>query len=309
MAKNRASSLNSCESFAKYDPDTSSWRTYLDCFPKDSTEYSGKWPKAGLMRRGQCYQRQTAGQITNANESGSCAKTKMWLTPRASDTGKGENPETFIQRNADRTEKCAGSLAAQVRHPQTWPTPNASDQKNRISTREAALRRQSSGKQVSLEAAVHLWPTPSATDGKGGYQGGRIRNGKVSWDRLDVAVQYTDNSQKTGGQLNPTWVGWVMGFPIGWEGLKPLETPRFLWWRQVHGSFLSECFGVENRNCIFADSSNCMKRVVFSSDCDEDGNCPCNFDYVEECQRPGPTEDDFEYQEINGVMLGRRLAT
>ncbi|EPQ5852978.1 hypothetical protein L9336_005654, partial [Klebsiella variicola] len=28
-----------------------------------------------------------------------------------------------------------------------------------------------------------------ATDGKGGYQGGRIRNGKLSTDRLDVAAQ------------------------------------------------------------------------------------------------------------------------
>jgi hypothetical protein len=35
------------------------------------------------------------------------------------------------------------------------------------------------------------WPTPSATDYKGGYQGGRIRNGKLSVDRLDVAVQLT----------------------------------------------------------------------------------------------------------------------
>lgn len=33
------------------------------------------------------------------------------------------------------------------------------------------------------------WPTPSATDFKGGYQGGRIRNGKLSTDRLDVAAQ------------------------------------------------------------------------------------------------------------------------
>lgn len=33
------------------------------------------------------------------------------------------------------------------------------------------------------------WPTPTATDYKGGYQGGRIRNGKLSTDRLDVAAQ------------------------------------------------------------------------------------------------------------------------
>ncbi len=44
---------------------------------------------------------------------------------------------------------------------------------------------------VNLQTAALLsgWPTPTATDGKGGYQGGRIRNGKVSTDRLDVAAQ------------------------------------------------------------------------------------------------------------------------
>ena len=33
------------------------------------------------------------------------------------------------------------------------------------------------------------WPTPASTDGKGGYVGGRVRNGKFSTDRLDVTVQ------------------------------------------------------------------------------------------------------------------------
>lgn len=28
-----------------------------------------------------------------------------------------------------------------------------------------------------------------------------------------------------GGQLNPTWVEWLMGFPIGWTDLEDLETP------------------------------------------------------------------------------------
>ena len=47
--------------------------------------------------------------------------------------------------------------------------------------------------------------------------------------------------------------------------------------------------------------------VVFSSDCDEWGNCPrCGADYAE-CACPGPTEDGVEYVEIAGVVYGRRL--
>jgi hypothetical protein len=33
------------------------------------------------------------------------------------------------------------------------------------------------------------WPTPTTRDHKGGYQGGRIRNGKISRDTLDVVAQ------------------------------------------------------------------------------------------------------------------------
>lgn len=37
-----------------------------------------------------------------------------------------------------------------------------------------------------------------------------------------------------GGQLNPDWVEWLMGWPIGWTDLNPLETDRFLSWRRSH---------------------------------------------------------------------------
>ncbi len=38
--------------------------------------------------------------------------------------------------------------------------------------------------------------------------------------------------EKVGGQLNPTWVEWLMGFPLGWTDLEPLETPSFRRWFQ-----------------------------------------------------------------------------
>ena len=73
---------------------------------------------------------------------------------------------------------------------------------------------------ANLADQVRMWPTPTTRDHKGGYLGGRIRDGKVSMDTLDVAVQHTDNQQKTGGQLNPQWVEWLMGYPEGWTDLK-----------------------------------------------------------------------------------------
>ena len=74
------------------------------------------------------------------------------------------------------------------------------------------------------ESECTSWPTPRTRDHKGGYQGGRIRNGKVSYDTLDVAVQHTDNKDKKPGHLNPTWVEWLMGVPTGWTELGSWET-------------------------------------------------------------------------------------
>ena len=39
------------------------------------------------------------------------------------------------------------------------------------------------------------WPTPCTRDHKGGYEGGRMRNGKVSTDSLDVTAQLTAKNQ------------------------------------------------------------------------------------------------------------------
>ena len=47
------------------------------------------------------------------------------------------------------------------------------------------------------------------------------------------------------------------------------------------------------------------RRVVFSCECDEDGNCPnCAIEYSE-CGRIGPTQDGCEYEERDGILYGR----
>lgn len=64
-----------------------------------------------------------------------------------------------------------------------WPPPIASN------GRGAGNFKRQGGVNLQTAALLAGWPTPVATDGKGGYQGGRIRNGKLSTDRLDVAAQ------------------------------------------------------------------------------------------------------------------------
>jgi hypothetical protein len=45
-------------------------------------------------------------------------------------------------------------------------------------------------------------------------------------------------SEQVGGQLNPTWVEWLQGFPIEWTVLDVSEMRKFRSWRRSHGRSL-----------------------------------------------------------------------
>ena len=69
----------------------------------------------------------------------------------------------------------------------------------------------------------NLWPTPTAHNAKeAGYPSEHSRNTPT------LAAQ-------AGGHLNPLWTEWLMGWPLGWTDLKPLEMVRFQKWRELHG--------------------------------------------------------------------------
>ena len=55
------------------------------------------------------------------------------------------------------------------------------------------------------------------------------------------------------------------------------------------------------------NADDAWKKVVYSADCDEDGNCPvCDIDYAQ-CDCIGPTmdENEVEYKWSDDVLYGR----
>lgn len=74
------------------------------------------------------------------------------------------------------------------------------------------------------------WPTPVASMAKGSSPGSLTRKSgrDRSRNRLDHAVMALH-----GGPLNPEWVEWLMGWPIGWTDLKPLGMGRFRQWLEL----------------------------------------------------------------------------
>ena len=186
-------------SWAKYDHNTSMWKTAQCSLFGDLTESLPTLPRWGMTQGGELYQQQTLVRPIKESESG------LWLTPTAMDGLAPRSPEA-LKRQYDKNRQ-GRSTHATLREQVVYPPPH------------------------------RMWPTPSTRDYKGGYIGGRIRDGKISWDTLDVAVQHTDNQHKTGGQLNPTWVEWLMGWPLGWTDLNPLEMDKFQKWQEQHGIY------------------------------------------------------------------------
>jgi len=165
------------------------------------TEFSKNLPKNGMIVDGLCF-RLLKWELGIEEKDGS-----YWLTPTVvnvdnrSEEGIKKKREKRLKTG--RTTTPAGSLAEQVKygHPikSIWPTPQAWDAKSKKQ------------RQRTLVTFVKHFPTPNARD--------CTRDTSIKRDRLPDAV----GSNKATGQLNPLWVEWLMGYPIGWTELKPLE--------------------------------------------------------------------------------------
>jgi hypothetical protein len=77
-------------------------------------------------------------------------------------------------------------------------------------------------------ARRNMWPTPTTNDWKAaGYQKG---SGDARFLTLVGAARQSSGGaydRAAGGSLNPTWVEWLMGFPLGWTDCDASATPSF----------------------------------------------------------------------------------
>lgn len=192
------------------------WKTSQACFRAltgISDKFSETWPKRGVMLNGVCWELPMWAHLTGGKESG------LWPTIHGQEPGwknievvdKNDNPPThWNQRFYDKkTGRLVQKGLTQV--VQMWPTPTVQDGKNDGGP--------SQFKRNSLPLnAVAKWPTPNTID----YKTGKCETARRT-DKLGEAV----GPSKTRGALNPDWVEWLMGWPVGWSSLEPIE--RLLW--------------------------------------------------------------------------------
>jgi len=95
-----------------------------------------------------------------------------------------------------------------------WPTPRA--QMSSVTLKPSTDQGHATGgppKRLEDEVAREMFPTPQANDWKSG----------TGYDHGDKK-QTPQLRHISGGLLNPMWVEWLMGFPIGWTDLEHSET-------------------------------------------------------------------------------------
>ena len=187
---NATSSRESRRSFATWDRDSSSWKTCEGCLPLAGEEslatYSEPWPTSGSTR------------------SGSACEQAPWVPPTdASGFSSWPTPTIAATSGYSERENCASSEAnigdtltdmIWQGYPHSPPDPKTETPGRESSQSDPTLLRH--------------WPTPGANDYKGSYQPGQRRG------QLDEATE-----QKWAGgkaKLNPNFVEWMMGWPVGW---------------------------------------------------------------------------------------------
>jgi hypothetical protein len=122
-------------------------------------------------------------------------------------------PAWGLMRNGECWEQPTLELRIRGTESGLWRTPQAANAKSSIVQK---------GYTTNLTHQVMKWPTPTAHNAK-------ETNAPSEGKRNEPTL-----ASRVGGKLNPTWVEWLMGWPLGWTDLKPLEMDKFQQWQQQH---------------------------------------------------------------------------
>lgn len=199
--------------FASYDHDSCSLKTAQCSLFEDSNTSSVHFPKWGILRDGVLYRLPMSERPTFEKGYG------YWRTPTATEADHG-GPNA-------RDSNGGLHLSAQVMR---WPTPTSS--------------MMTTGDLVQSKFAGNSKNRPSYQEAKKQFHTLASRDcrhpNKKSYKERGVGKKGEQLPNVIGGSLNPDWLEWLMGWPIEWTALKPLEMAKFRLWLQQHGKFYQE---------------------------------------------------------------------
>ncbi|KKN34589.1 hypothetical protein LCGC14_0792290 [marine sediment metagenome] len=183
------------ESYQRLGPLGSLQRMLLDSSRWGSTIVYLTWKVRAMKQSRLLFQLAVSMPRTGELES------SLWATLSMMDT------RMDIRKPEERTPEANKGGCANLREQVMWPTPRAVES-DRNSVVSQANYYQKTGHHRNLKAAVGTVPTPTSRD---------WRSGKASEETMNRNARPL--SEVIGGQLNPNWVEWLMGFPPGWTDL------------------------------------------------------------------------------------------
>ncbi len=208
-------------SLAKYDLASSSWRTFQRLLFEEQNELLASFAASGMTVDGAFYPLRMWERITDAKDGG------YLPTPRETD-GSGGAAALRVQGALGLNDK-RFQLREWVK---AWPTPTSKDGDH---------PRGPNSKQQCLARSARMWPTPKAqnANGPGIHGSGGLDLQTSVMFATPQATDYKrdgrphgfdqqDLPRQVGGQLNPTWVEWLMGYRSEWTVLEDWAT---LWFR------------------------------------------------------------------------------
>ena len=164
---------------------------------------SGSWPtvRASDAEKGG---RGDLIQAVRGNPTKEVSKSAPGLTP----LDLAVRPE--MQIHAERAKQ-------QKKEPKQWPTP-------RNNTGPSI-----DAKHLSLDGAVRMFPTPQASDNR---NRGNADTPAIA-QRIAQGKQVMLTMTVVGGALNPVWVEWLMGWPLGWTSTEPMPQETWVAWLEA----------------------------------------------------------------------------
>jgi hypothetical protein len=163
--------------------------------------------------------------------------SSLWKTHQCSLLGDLEEfSETWPQWGLMRDGECWEQLTLE-RHirgtesglSEKLPTPQSTDFRDKPTSKSWKAK---GGVNFSLAnpEIQKKWPTPRSCSA----MAATLTDKGKRFPNLETVMAHSDKTT-IGGKLNPTWVEWLMGWPLEWTDLKPLEMDKSHCVPQQHG--------------------------------------------------------------------------
>lgn len=177
-------------------PDLFSSKTPLSSSGAGLSESLETFPQWGMLQSGVLSERMTPALPTAEKESG------LWATPSARDWKDTPGMSRVREKGRHRIDQLPRQVYASLDGSQSFIPPTATETETALSV-----------DVITQIADVPGQPWRNANTPIGG---GSATEGPSS------------------ALLNPEWVEWLMGWPIGWTALTPLAMDRFRQWQDSH---------------------------------------------------------------------------